>query len=236
MPKLNKPETPWREVNFIPGRKKTGPNGGGKVRAEVFLGSTWHAIALEMDGEGFKKLTALPERSRMLLLDSLACMPIRSRCLSLAGKKRPRGRNNKPSLVAWFTARTLGPPLLQWAKQATKNGKDPSLRLVVKAMKKDGITNTSPEAVMAYLLDKNWQNAHKINPERYPKWTSSLTSKLKTFLKQIIPDGSELKGMLPESPETLITNILTGIKPHQVYILSNKEIESAIPMTDFRFY
>ena len=236
MSKLSQPETPWRRVRFIPARKGSGLSGGGRVVAEVYLGNTWHEISLGMDGEGFKKLSALLERSRMLLLESLATMPIRGHNPLLAEKKRPRGRNDKSSLIAWYTARTFGPPLLDWAKQAKAEGNNKSMGLVLKAMKKDGLTNTSPEGVMAYLLDRNWQNAHRINPERFPKWKHSPPSKLKTFLKQIIRSDSETRGTLPEPPETFITNILSGAKPPQVYILSNYEIEPAIPMTDFRFY
>lgn len=237
MPKPKKKYPPWHDLGFTPGRKKSGLRGGGRVHAEVFLGDKWHTIAIEMDGEGFKKLSALPERSRMLLLDSLACVPVHSNSLSLTGKKkRPRGTNSKSSLTAWHTARTLGPPLFRWLQQAAEDPNDRTYKVVLEAMKEDGLTDASPETATAYLLERNWLNAYRLNPQRFPKWTSSATSKPKNLLKQIIPPGSEHKGVLPDYPETFIANILSGDDARKVYVLSNNEIESTSPMADFRIY
>jgi hypothetical protein len=145
------PVYPWRRLRFVRARQGAGLGDGGTAKADVFLGNSWHVVEFTMDGEGFKKLSAMPERSRMLLLDSLACMPVRSHGLSLTEKRRPRGRNVKSSIILWHTARTLGPALLRWAKQAAEKTNDKPYSVVLKAMKKDGLTNTSPEAVTAYL-------------------------------------------------------------------------------------
>lgn len=189
-PRRAKPDAlPWRRVKFVKARKQAGLAGGGKIFAEVRLpgpkhwvgdpvqtyeaamkavlgpDESWCHIAIEMDGEGFRRLAALDDRARYLLLSTLATVPVR--CGLLTGKKRPRGKNTAAVRMAWYTAAWLDALFADWLADPSTIG-GALCRRVLKAMKKAGRLNDG--GISAFLVSHNWNNAHKLNPTRFPQW------------------------------------------------------------------
>jgi hypothetical protein len=236
------PELPWRLPRgmkrwFVPARRAAGLTGGGTVHAEVFLGKNgsgdWHPITLATDGQGFEKLAAMAERSRMLLLESLACLPVREKLLTKTEKHRPRGKHNQQSRTCWFTARYLGPLLLWWARDSDRK-KTPLYRWAMKALRDSEATERTPEAVAAYLVERNWENAHNLNPQRFQSWPGPRpSSRPATFWKRI-PAAQQL--VWPARPDHVVKGILKGTHHRHVYILTSQDIERTLPMTDFRIF
>lgn len=99
-----KNEMPWRMVQYKP--KRSGKRG--VASAQVKILRRWYDISIELDIEGFRALTELPELSRYRLLDSLATMPVRSGELD----EKRGGIRDPMAVVAKENAQWLGPLFL----------------------------------------------------------------------------------------------------------------------------
>jgi hypothetical protein len=226
-------EDVWRRVEVKRAPKVLGVADGRIICAEILLGGAWHPVAFATDPEGFEKLAGLPKQARALLLESLACAPVRSNLLRV----QPRGRNTTQSLACWRTARWLGPLLLEWAQEA-KARKNPLYRRVLRMMKaQTGIADREPETVAAYLVEKNWANACALNPQRFRTgWPGpSPASQPRQFWKKIMKGINPHRTLIRPAPlDELVTGILDGKDTRKIYVLSDGRMNGRALLPDFR--
>jgi hypothetical protein len=103
---------PWRRIAF--NRKRPGKRG--IASAQIRILNNWYDISIEMDIQGFRALTKLPEHSRVQLLDSLATMPVRSGKLD----ERRGGIHDEMASIARENAQWLGPLFLRFFQQCSR--------------------------------------------------------------------------------------------------------------------
>lgn len=252
------PDVPWRRVRFVPARTAAEFPDGGTVHAEVFLphleiltrtqqahaaqnDGSWHAVRFATDGEGFRKLAALPDPARERLFSALARLPLHAGQVRAKGQRgRPRGRNTPANLDAWFTARYLGDVLMQWLAEPATKQTAPYHRAC--AVWRNGRGDACPDDrhLVAFLVDRNWQNAHYLNPSRFPEWTGARDPI--RFARQL---DNQLKKdplrtlIMVTTPDKLIGGILADPPEAKgVYIFGAPESRRGrfVPMTDFRIY
>jgi hypothetical protein len=245
-----RPDIPWlfpirRETQdaiefklFEKDRKGGGFAGGGAVEVQVFLDGAWHWMKFATDGEGYRKLAALPDRSRALLLDALVLGPVRGNLLPTTGKKRARG-SSKRDAGFWLNVDYWGPGLQAWTVDALAQEEKPAtLRRVLTAAKKARLHTGKPEEIAAALCVLAWAALHTVNPGRFPSpggkniqaaitaRTSTKTSPyqhgiwppMKAFIDAVLSPGKQAQ----------------RLRQHVPVLCPPEEFDPSVFMTDFR--
>ena len=140
--------------------------GGGTVKVQVFLDGAWHWMSYTTDGDAFRKLANLPHRSRALLLESLALVPIHAELLSSPhDPKRPRGANHRDAGF-WHNADYWTPHLRAWAESCHKN--DPLFQDALTTIHNGQLDAKGPGTIAASLYVLAWKALHQVNEDRFP--------------------------------------------------------------------
>jgi len=245
-----RPDIPWRfpirretsdaiEFKFFEkDRKGGGFAGGGAVEVQVFLDGTWHWMKFATDGEGYRKLAALPARARAWLLEALALVPVRGNLLSTTGKKRARG-SSKRDAGFWHNVDYWGPGLLAWTVDALGQKKTPvQLRRAITAAKQAGLHTGKPEEIAAALCVLAWSAINTVNPGRFPlprgkKLQSSVTAR---FSAKTSPYQHGIRPAMA----AFVTAVLSPgkqaqrLRQHVPVLSPPEEFGPSVFMTDFR--
>ena len=207
---------PWRKLQFK--RKRSGL---AIAEAQVQIAGRWHEIQIIMDIEGFRALSNMPERSRYLLLDSLATMPIRAGDFD----DRRGGLRDRMAIIALENARWIGPSLLSFLKAL--NSRAPLYRKILSAMKSEEYIHFTPYMMAAYLIERRWCRAYKT-------WPSSLknppSEDPKAFFKMLRKNNRYNNPILPKLIPDLIDDILAN---RETAIIIPGSVTKPRFMTDF---
>jgi hypothetical protein len=247
----NDPHIPWkfpirRETKdrieyalFNKDRKHGCFAGGGSVDVEVFLDGKWHWMKFATDGEGYRKLAALSERSRALLLDTLALVPVRGNLLPTTEKKRARGISKRDAGF-WRNMDYWTPPARTWAETALAQKEKPTqLHRVIAAAKKSGLHAGNPDEIAAAVALLTWAAINTVNPTRFPlPRGTDLQKALITRISLKASQGQKIS-IWPEI-EPIIAAVLNPenqaqrLRQHVPVLASQEEFGPVVPMTDFR--
>lgn len=246
-----RPDVPWRfpvrhetkdliEFKFFEkDRKGGGFAGGGSVECQVFLDGAWYEMRFATSGAGYRKLAALPDRARALLLDALVLVPVRGNLLATTGKKRARG-SSKRDAGFWRNVDYWAPGLLAWTVDAFAQEEKPAqLYRVLTAAKKARLHTAKPEQIAAALCVLAWSAINTVNPGRFPMPGGKNTQECVTARISAKTSQYQDSRFWPSMKEFIDSILSPGdqaqwLRQHVSVLSPPEEFGPSVSMTDFR--